>query len=425
MISRVRNWLNGQDSRYIFLLLLLVVLPSFEAPKNLFALLYVVSWLVIAYREKNWGGKWRIIDTVILFFFFGNIVVSLNAVITHDFSAGGMNDLIRYLLIVWVLSRHILTKKQIVTLCMFAVFSTVISLIYSYLMCPPESCPSYLELYSVGHVNHTAIYLVIAYSIALSLLLTNFFVLLNYQRVLLILSTLFIAYAAIDSNSRAASGFLVLVTLLSLFYAFFKYKSPRFRLVVLFCLILGSILVINNPPRVIEKFNNSDLIFDDFEREKIRNFSYYTFKTSPLLGVGFGNFGNLGHEYIKDKVIEDLGVYEKEKYSPNAHPHSIYYSFLVSGGIVMLSALLWFWIQIIVSIWKVSKENDRKELRYIDDVEVIEYRDDRLLILSSSMVLLTVLGIGFVNTTLSHEHAILSMFVLGLLFSKDRELNAR
>ena len=132
MISRVTNWLNGQDSRYIFLLLLLVVLPSFEAPKNLFALLYVVSWLVIAYREKNWGGKWRIIDTVILFFFFGNIVVSLNAVITYDLSAGGMNDLIRFLLILWVLSRHILTKKQMITVCMVAVFSTAISLIYSY-----------------------------------------------------------------------------------------------------------------------------------------------------------------------------------------------------------------------------------------------------------------------------------------------------
>ncbi len=83
------------------------------------------------------------------------------------------------------------------------------------------------------------------------------------------------------------------------------------------------------------------------------------------------------------------------------------------------------WIQIIVSIWRVSKENDRKELRYIDNVEVIEYRDDRLIIISSSMVFLIVLGIGFVNTTLAHEHAILSMFVLGLLLSKDRELSAR
>ena len=112
MISRATNWLNGQDSRYIYLLLLLVALPSFEAPKNLFALLYVVSWFVIAYREKNWGGKWRIIDTVILFFFFGNIVVSLNAVIALDMPAKAINDLTRYILIVWVLSRHILEKNQ-------------------------------------------------------------------------------------------------------------------------------------------------------------------------------------------------------------------------------------------------------------------------------------------------------------------------
>ena len=423
MISRATNWLNDQDSRYIFLLLLLVVLPSFEALKNLFALLYVVSWLVIAYREKNWGGKWRIIDTVILFFFFGNIVVSLNAVITYNLSAGGMNDLIRFLLILWVLSRHILTKKQMITVCMVAVFSTAISLIYSFIMCPQGGIC--LELNSVGHVNHTAIYLAIAYSIALSLLLTNFFVLLNYQRVLLILSTLFLAYAAIDSNSRAASGILLLVTLLSLSYAVFKYKSSRFRLVILFFLIFGSFLVINNPPSVIEKFKTSESLFDDSSRKNIRNFSYYAFKTNPLLGVGFGNFSNLGHEHIKDKVIEDLGIYEKEKYAPSNHPHNVYYHFLVGGGIVMFSAFLWFWIQIIVSIWRVSKENDRKELRYIDNVEVIEYRDDRLIILSSSMVFLIVLGIGFVNTTLSHEHAILSMFVLGMLLSKDRELNAK
>ena len=42
-------------------------------------------------------------------------------------------------------------------------------------------------------------------------------------------------------------------------------------------------------------------------RKKIRNFAYYAFKTSPLLGVGFGNFGELRHEHIEDKVIEELG----------------------------------------------------------------------------------------------------------------------
>jgi O-antigen ligase len=192
----------------------------------------------------------------------------------------------------------------------------------------------------------------------------------------------------------------------------------------LFFLILSSFLVISNPPSVIEKFKSSESLFED-PRKYIRNYSYYAFKTSPLLGVGFGNYNNLGHEHIKDKVIEDLGIYEKEKYTPSAHTHNLYYNFLASGGIVMFFGLLWFFIQIIVSIWRIIKVNNRKELRYRDDIEVIKYRDDRLLILSSSMVFLTVLGIGFVNTTLSHEHAILSMFVLGLLLSKDRELSAR
>ena len=117
-------------------------------------------------------------------------------------------------------------------------------------------------------------------------------------------------------------------------------------------------------------------------------------------------------------------VYEKEKYAPYDHTHNIYYNFLVSGGIVMFSALLWFFSQVIKTIWKIGKENNRKELRRRHNDDVIEYRDDRLLIISSSLVVLTVLGIGFVNTTLSHEHALLSIFVFGLLFSKDRELNA-
>ena len=422
MISTLSNWLNAQDYRYIFLMLLLIVLPSLEAPKNLFALLYVFSWLFIAYKEKNWGGKWRVVDTLFLFFFVGNIAVSLNAFIILDMPVSAINDVTRYILVVWVLSRHFMEKKQVLSLYIAIVLSTAASLIYTFFICPwGGSC---LELNSVGHVNHTAIYLVITYSIGLSLLLTNFLNFLNYQRLLLILSILFIAYAIVVSNSRAASGFLLIVTLLSALYSVIKFQGWRFRLTVLFFMVLGSLLVINNPPSVIYKFLASDSLFEDPERKKIINFANYAFKTYPILGVGFGNFTNLGHEHIKDKVIEDLGLYEKEKYKPYDHTHNIYYNFLVSGGIVMFSAFLWFFSQVIKTIWRVGKEDNRKELRRRHNHDVIEYRDDRLLIISSIMVILIVLGIGFVNTTLSQEHGILSIFVLGLLFSKDRELSA-
>ena len=43
--------------------------------------------------------------------------------------------------------------------------------------------------------------------------------------------------------------------------------------------------------------------------------------------------------------------------------------------------------------------------------------------LSATGVLLVNLGIGVVNTTFHHEHAILSMFVLGILISKFRRFD--
>ena len=77
MISVLTDWLKQQDYRFVFLILLLIVLPTFEAPKNLFSLAYVISWLFVAFREKNFGGEWRSFDTLFLYLFLGNIVVSL------------------------------------------------------------------------------------------------------------------------------------------------------------------------------------------------------------------------------------------------------------------------------------------------------------------------------------------------------------
>ena len=423
MISSFSYWLNEQDYRFIFLILLLIVLPMLEAPKNLFSLAYVASWLFVAYRGKNWGGKWRSFDTLFLYLFLGNIVVSLNASFVLDLPVSAINDLTRYVLIAWVLSRHIFEKKQIFYLYMAIILSTTISLFYSFFICPKGG--ACLQLNSVGHVNHTAIYLIISFAITLSLLVSNFSSLVNYQRILLILLLTFFAYAIVLTNSRAASGFLVLFILFGAIYAFIKIKSWGFKLTIPIFLILSSLLVINNPPSVINKFISADSLFEDFERKKIRNFSNYTFKTYPILGVGFGNFKYLDHEHIKDKVIEELGFYEKENYAPYDHTHNIYYNFLVSGGVVMFSGFLYFFLQVIKSIWKVSKLHNRKEMRQRNNIDVIEYRDDSLVIISSIMIVFIVLGIGWVNTTLSKEHAILSMFVLGLLFSKDRELNAR
>ena len=48
LVNKEINKLARVDIRFLFLIGLLIFLPALEAPKNLFAFLFVVSWVVIA-----------------------------------------------------------------------------------------------------------------------------------------------------------------------------------------------------------------------------------------------------------------------------------------------------------------------------------------------------------------------------------------
>ena len=87
------NKLADFDVRFLFLLGMLIFLPSVEALKNLFAILFVFSWIFIAIRNKNWGGRWRIIDSIFLFWILADLLVSINAIITHDLSGSNFRDI--------------------------------------------------------------------------------------------------------------------------------------------------------------------------------------------------------------------------------------------------------------------------------------------------------------------------------------------
>ena len=163
------------------------------------------------------------------------------------------------------------------------------------------------------------------------------------------------------------------------------------------------IMFMQNPPPALNRILAHDHILQDVTRDKIRNFSYYAFKKNPLFGIGFGNYGQIKIEDMKAEIIKDKGVFNGSEYLLSSHAHNVYYTYLVSGGLLIFSIFLWFWFYIVWIIFKLrsTKEND-------------------WIVLSSISVLLINLGIGWVNTTLHHEHAILSMVLLGMLISKYR-----
>ena len=399
MIQNFINYIKEQDAKFIFLVLMLIVLPSLEAPKNLFAVLFVISWVFISKREKSWGGEWMLIDTILLLWIVADVVVGVNAIIAHELPANGSKDIIKFILVGWAVSRSSFDTRQMIFLIVTAVIFSIIPLVESY-----TNGKYYIELNSVGHVNHTAIYLLTAYILSISLIIFNFSNMSNAQRFVLTISTIILAYVVVDTNSRATSGVLVVFSLMLLLYAIYYYKNNILTMAIIMLISLTALLVANNPPQVVNKFINGTNLTGDSPREKIRNHSYYTFRISPVLGVGFGNYVHFGHDSIKDIVISDKGEYDSSKFLPSAHPHNVFYTYLISGGLIMFSVFVLFWLKILQIIYSVHKNSNEK-----------------FLVFSGIGVVMTVLGIGYVNTTLAHEHALLAMFVLGLIVSKYRE----
>jgi len=405
MTSQLIDYIKEQDSKFIFLALMLIMLPNFEAPKNLFAVLFIVSWVFIARRDKDWGGNWKIIDTIFLLWILADIIVGINAVVVHSQPASGSKDIIKFVLVGWAISRAGFTIRQMIHLCVIAIIFSVLPLAYSYLDCNGGAC---VELNSVGHVNHTAIYLLIIYVISLSLLIFNFRNIGNLLRTVLIFTSIVLAYVVVDTHSRAASGLLAVVTLMAMVSSIYYYRNWCSLIISVLLLSLASVVLVYNPPSVINKFINSPGLVGDSQRQKIRNFAYYVFKIDPVLGTGIGNFPNFNHDDVKDLVIEDLGLYDKSRFMPFAHPHNIYYVYLTGGGILLFSVFAWFWLQIVNIIYRVNIKSNEKWI-----------------VFSGMSTVAIVLAVGLVNTTLAHEHALIAMFVLGMLISLDRKRHAK
>ena len=169
---------------------------------------------------------------------------------------------------------------------------------------------------------------------------------------------------------------------------------------------LGSILLVFDTPKVVQKFVNGSSLVGESPRQRMRNFAYYVFKIDPLLGTGMGNFPNFNHEDIREIVVKNEGFYDEKKFMPYDHPHNIYWSYLSGGGITLFSVFVFFWLKV-------------SSITY----HARNYKNEKLLVFTSLSVILTILGIGWVNTTLAHENALMTMFLIGLLISKYRTLS--
>jgi O-antigen ligase len=359
------------------LLGLAVMLPLFEAPKNLLWLAYAFLWLISRARSGDFGGPWDRWDTLILAWIgAGYASIAFGGVPGESWQ--GNIDVVRYGSVFWLIRRARYDDSVLAALLCALLCGTLVALAWGYHGVSTNE-RYHLGLHSVGHVNHSAIYLGIVLGAAVSALRVYWASSPPMLRVLAIALVAFLTVSLFVMQSRAAlagAGIAVLVLLV----AHAQRRTIELRRIAVF-LIAGLAAVVLVQPNVLNKYSHiggSERGGLFAYRDSIWSAGIEAWRASPLFGVGAEGYGRA------------TGL---------SHGHSLYVNTLVERGLVglaVLGALLLAWGYTLLRTRPVSGTPALARAWWGA---------------SAAAFLITAL-IGLVNTTLHHEHGLLVMLLL-------------
>ena len=396
----------------IMLSLMILSLPSLEAPKNIFLVGYLLTRLATEIIQFNKGKKlWYPWDTLFLTIVFTALLSTLFAGMPHLEEWKGYSVLMTAILSGWFLSRAQYSRENYQGLFKLIILGAIPPLLwglYQYLIIHTKHD---LQLHSVGHVNHSAIYLVMIFGASLGwflshLNLNNFkFKFSNFYVVALGILSLIFFVSLIFSQSRAAFGVGIILGLL---VTYFLGKHTKIKIAGMISIISITMLSIVLQTGVVEKQIANQKANDVLSsRDKVWNVSLEASRFHPLFGIGLSNWHFITLEQLRVSV-ESRG----EKFNPNnywfpGHSHNLYLSALVERGYVgLLVTILFmlFWMKHLISTFNWAKKTTQASYLWA----------------GSLSAWVATYGIGFVNTTFHHEHAILACLFLGLYLSYTR-----
>jgi O-antigen ligase len=394
------------ESRYpvefFWLLGLVFFLPLFEAPKNLCWLGYVLTWLYNRLRAREWGGPWDRWDGLIALWIASGYVVAAFAGIHHD-EWKEANDILRYGSILWLVRRSRHDERALLWILGTVVTSTLITLCWAYWRVYVAKTHGTLELNSVGHVNHSAVYLAIVLGLALSTSIAYWRRIRFITRAALSISVMALIASVFVSESRAAAGAVVLfvVVLAVALGARGRVHACKGALVAL----LGIVIVFAVEPSVLDKTidrTERGLVFSF--RDRIWSNALVEWRRFPWFGVGMGNFGRVSFEQLQEWNATQSWPPRASIEGVNSHAHSLYMTALAERGLIGLGVLL---VVLLASGYALLRGVPRAQDPPLDWA---------LFGAALAGWLVTVV-VGIVNTTLHHEHGILSVLLFGLWLS--------
>lgn len=403
---RTKNILGVLD--LMMLSLMILSLPSVEGPKNIFLVFYLVTrvlteFLTFNQKKFHWSRWDSMFLTIVVTAFLSTIFAGM----PHLEEWKGYKVLLAAILTGWFLSRARYTQAHYQFLFKLIVLGTLPPLfwgLYEHLVIHSRET---LEIHSVGHVNHSAIYLVMVFGASLGWFLSTLKIRKEslqkkFQTILLGMLSLLFFISLIIGQSRGAFGIGVI---LSLSLIILLGKNKKIILIGLASIISILLLTILLKANIVQKHiadsdDNNVLAY----RDLVWNVSLEASRFSPMLGIGMSNWHFISLDQLKQSVESRGKIFDAKKYFFPGHSHNLYLTALVERGIVGLIVTFIFMLAWVVSLIKAFGRAKKSS-------------EEIFLWAGSFSAWVATFGIGLVNTTFHHEHAILACLFLGLYIS--------
>lgn len=377
------------------------VLPQFEVPKNILWLVYVLLWFTNRARTRDFGGPWDHWDSLIALWIASGYAAAAFAGL-HDSELKSAFDIARYGAVLWMMRRSGYGEGTLRLLLACIVFGTLAALLrgyYEVLFVPRADLqPRYLGLNSVGHVNHSAIYLAIVFGASVAWVRAAWQGDALSRRMLgfAVCVVFFVSIVVMQSRATVGASLLVAIVLL----AAYSLRSGKRAWGILAGAILVVAALLAAKPEVVEKNalrmkEHNMLAF----RDNIWRTGIEAWRRYPVFGVGMGNYGRISHVLLERWSTERNESFDRSRLMPQAHAHNIFVNTLAERGAVGLLVLLAALAAWIGSLRPMPNAGD--------GVVRWAYWGGAL------GAWLVAVGVGLVNTTLHHEHALVSVLLLG------------
>jgi len=399
-----------KNTEFALLCLLAVVLPIFEAPKNITLVLIFVVWLVRQLFFEPF--QLRRPDQ----FEFALIWLMLAAIISTAInwpSPGGLKgvkDTLLWVFTCWIVYLHNLSAQRIYQLAAMISLGVLIGLVWG-TVDVLRGIHNLLELNSVGVVTQSSIYLGIALVMTFGVAFTgggcNAHLLPwhKWQRTLWWLLTLLMLVGLFMMASR---GSILAVVSVYLIFILLR-RSTKIWLIslLIFILAAGVPLILPNKfsqLRYIEKsqqlmqthaVDQNDGLRLNMWRIGITQFSQ---GGSPVFGIGPRNFSAI--DLSKLKFMSPLKLADSRLY----HAHNLFLTKLTEEGIFGLTALVFLFYLVgasLVKDWQTRKWHDWQWFAALG-------------------ALVVPIIAGSFNTPWYQEHALLAMILFGIYFSSRK-----